>query len=276
VLPPGAGGPRPPGALPVTFDRVSFAYPAPGGSPPRVLHELSLHLEPGTVLGVLGRTGSGKSTLARLLLRFFDPQQGRVCLGGVDLRRASLEEVRRRVGLVTQEVQLFQATVRENLTFFDDTVPDERLRDVARELGLGTWLAGLPQGLDTPLAARGGGLSAGEGQLLALMRVFLKDAGLIVLDEASSRLDPATEALVEGAVDRLLGGGVVGGGAQPSATTRTAIVIAHRLATVQRADQVLVLEAGRVVEHGQRLALAADPTSHFARLMRAVEQGVRP
>jgi ATP-binding cassette subfamily B protein len=168
-----------------------------------------------------------------------------------------LDDVRRRVGLVTQEVQLFHASVCDNLTLFDPTVPDARLREVLEQVGLGPWLARQPAGLDSPLTAEGGGLglSAGEAQLLAFARVFLRDPGLVILDEASSRLDPATEALVERAVQALL-------------RDRTGIVIAHRLATVQRADDVLVLEAGRVVEHGPRALQAGDPASRFAHLLR--------
>jgi ABC-type multidrug transport system fused ATPase/permease subunit len=149
--------------------------------------------------------------------------------------------------------------VRDNLTFFDPAVPDARLHAAIEALGLAEWLASLPRGLDTPLASGGGGLSAGQAQLLAFVRVFLKEPGLVVLDEASSRLDPATERLLERAVDRLLLG-------------RTAVVIAHRLATVQRAGEIAILSAGRVVEYGQRAHLAADPASRFAALVRS---GVR-
>ena len=196
------------------------------------------------MLGLLGRTGSGKTTLTRLLFRFYDPTAGAVRANGVDLRHARLPDLRRRIGIVTQEVQLFRATVRDNLTFFDRTVPDEAILSVIHELGLTRWYESLEKGLDTVLAAGGGGLSAGEAQLLAFTRIFLKNPGLVILDEASSRLDPATEQLIERAVDRLL-------------QNRTAIIIAHRLNTVQRADEILILEGGRVLEHGERAALAA-------------------
>lgn len=255
------GGELPAGALAVKFRDVRFAYEgeapaADGGERVRAfaLDGLSFELGAGRVLGLLGRTGSGKSTLARLLFRLYDPDAGAVCLGGVDLRTVALASLRARVGLVTQDVQLFEATLRDNLTFFDPAVPDARLLAVLEELGLGAWLARLPEGLDTVIA--GGRLSAGEAQLVALARVFLKDPGLVVLDEASSRLDPATEALLERALDRLLAG-------------RTAIVIAHRLATVERADDILILEDGRILEHGPRAALASDASSRFAELRRA-------
>jgi ATP-binding cassette subfamily B protein len=151
--------------------------------------------------------------------------------------------------------------VRDNLTFFDADIDDERIERALAALGLADWLRALPSGLDTPLGAGGGGLSAGEAQLVAFARVFLQDPGLVILDEASSRLDPATEARLERAVERLLRG-------------RTAIVVAHRLATVQRADEILILEGGRVAEHGPRAALAADPDSRFAGLLRTGLQEV--
>ena len=147
--------------------------------------------------------------------------------------------------MVSQDVQLFHATLRDNLTLFSESVDDHHLLDVLFRLGLGDWAMSLPSGLDTVLPPGGGGLSAGEGQLLAFARAFLADPGLVVLDEASSRLDPATERLIERAVDHLLAG-------------RTGILIAHRLATLERADEILIVDRGRVVEHGPRGALAAD------------------
>jgi ATP-binding cassette subfamily B protein len=249
-VPNGGDKALPPGALSVELDGVSFAYETEP-----VLHEVSCRVEPGEVLGLLGRTGSGKTTISRLLFRLHDPGEGTVRLGGVDLRQADLDGLRARIGLVTQEVQVFQGTLRDNVTLFDGTVSDARLRGVFGDLGLDAWLSTLPAGLDTLLGAQGRGLSAGEAQLVALARVFLKDPGLVVLDEASSRLDPATERLLEGAITRLLAG-------------RTGVIIAHRLATVERADRVLILDRGRVAESGRRADLANDPSSHFARLLR--------
>ena len=219
-----------------------------------VLHDIAYNLEAGRVLGVLGRTGSGKTTLTRLLFRFHDPQQGVVRLGGQDLRGAQLENIWQRVGMVTQEVQLFQASVRDNLTFFDPDIPDERILEAIELLGLRDWYASLGNGLETRLSSGGRGLSAGEGQLLAFTRVFLRDPGLIILDEASSRLDPVTEQLIERAIDRLLYG-------------RTAIIVAHRLATVQRADNILILQDGRIVEYGARAVLVNNPNSRFSQLL---------
>jgi len=238
-------------ALSVEMDRVCFGY-VPDEP---ILRELSFRLEAGQVLGVLGRTGIGKSTLAKLLLRLYDPDAGRICLGGGELGDFRLTSLRQRVGLVTQEIQLFHASVRDNLSLFDPSMPDARLRGVLEELGLDDWLRRLPNGLDTLLAPGGGGISAGEAQLLAFARVFLRDPGLLILDEASSRLDPATERRIERAIDRLLEG-------------RTGIVIAHRLATIQRVDQVLILDDRGVREWGPREALAVDPASAFSALLR--------
>ncbi len=241
----------PSGALAVEFDGVDFGYdPADP-----VLHDLSFHIEPGHVLGLLGRTGSGKTTVARLLLRLYDPTAGTIRLGGVEVRQVRRSDVRRRIGMVTQDVQLFRATVRDNLTFFDQAIDDARITAALDELGLLDWLRGLPRGLDTMLGASGGGLSAGEAQLLAFARVFLRDPGLVILDEASSRLDPATERLIEQAVDRLLRG-------------RSGLIIAHRLATVQRADAILILDDGRIGEYGARAGLTGDPDSRFSNLLR--------
>jgi ABC-type multidrug transport system fused ATPase/permease subunit len=246
----GDGVALPRGALSVELDGVSFAY---GAEP--VLHRVSCRVEPGEVLGLLGRTGSGKTTISRLLFRLYDPTDGVVRLGGTDIRSLRLPVLRERVGLVTQDVQLFGGTLRDNVALFDRRVPDRRIREVFAELGLEAWLRTLPEGLDTRLGAGGRGLSAGEAQLVALARVFLKDPGLVVLDEASSRLDPATERLLERALTRLLEG-------------RTGVVIAHRLETVERADRIVILEDGRVVELGRRDDLARDPGSRFARLLR--------
>lgn len=245
-----AAKPLPGGPLSVEFDGVTFGYEDDAVT----LDGIRFRLERGRVLGLLGRTGSGKSTTARLLLRFYDPRQGAVRLEGVDIRDCKLQELRRRVGFVTQNIEIFQATVRDNLTFYDSTVEDRAIVSVLQELGLGNWFRSLPAGLDTMLESGGGGLSAGEAQLLAFARVFLSDPGLVILDEASSRLDPATEQLLEQAVSKLL-------------RNRTCVIIAHRLATIQRADDILILEDGRILEHGERRKLLADPGSRFSRIM---------
>ncbi|MCE2395506.1 ATP-binding cassette domain-containing protein, partial [Candidatus Poribacteria bacterium] len=232
------------------FQNVSFAYHE--GVP--VLHDVSFHLQPGRVLGLLGRTGSGKTTLSRLLCRFYDPISGELYLSGVSVGLARLSDLRQRVGMVTQEVQLFQGSLRDNLTLFEKTIDDEKIITALRTLELETWYRALPNGLDTEIGSGGSGLSAGEAQLLVLTRVFLKDPGLVILDEASSRLDPATEALLEQAITQLL-------------KNRTAIIIAHRLSTVQRADEILILEEGRIKEHGEYGRLVSDPNSIFLGLL---------
>jgi ABC-type multidrug transport system fused ATPase/permease subunit len=233
----------------VEFDHVSFAY----HEEQPVLRDISFQVAPGTVLGLLGRTGSGKTTIARLIFRLYDLQDGVIRLHGTDIRQATLEELRHRVAYVTQDVQLFQASIRDNITFFDGSIPDERIMAVIDALELRDWFTSLPDGLETRLQTGGRSLSAGEAQLLAFTRVFLRDPGLVILDEASSRLDPATEALIERAIDHLL-------------ASRSAIIIAHRLGTLHRADDILVLDDGQVLEYGTRKALLADTDSRFYHL----------
>jgi ATP-binding cassette, subfamily B, bacterial len=257
----------PPGALTVEFDGVSFAYAdeAPGDESPAadpeaglVLRDVSFRLPAGRVLGVLGRTGSGKTTLTRLLFRLYDPTGGAVRLGGVDIRTVAPADLRARVGMVTQDVQLFSASLRDNIAFFDPAIDDARIITALDALGLRDWLAAMPQGLDTRLAPGGAGMSAGEAQLLAFTRLLLRDPGLVILDEAASRLDLITEGRLERAVTHLLHG---------EGHRRSAIIIAHRLHTVQHADDILILDGGRVVEYGSRAVLAADPDSRFYRLL---------
>jgi ATP-binding cassette subfamily B protein len=245
------------GALAIRFDEVSFAYADDPHTP--VLSDIDFQLESGQVLGLLGRTGSGKTTVTRLIFRFYDPQLGSICLGDgtgsfVDIRETTQAHLRHRIGLVTQEVQLFHATVRDNLTLFDESIADTSIKSALAQLGLNPWLESLPEGLDTRLEAADS-LSAGEAQLLAMGRVFLADPGLVILDEASSRLDPATEALLDTAVATLIRG-------------RTAVIIAHRLSTVQRADQIMILSGGQILEYGPRAELADDPQSQFYGLLR--------
>ncbi|HEY5732060.1 MAG TPA: ABC transporter ATP-binding protein [Anaerolineales bacterium] len=240
----------------LTFDNVTFSYITPegGNGSGSVLSRLSFDLAPGSVLGLLGRTGSGKTTIGRLIFRLYDVNIGSIRINNKDLRDARLDSLRRNIAIVTQDVQLFKASIRDNLTFFDRTIPDEKIIATLEELELGDWFRSLPKGLDTELETGSRSLSAGEAQLLAFTRVFLKNPGLIILDEASSCLDPATEQKLEHAVDKLLKG-------------RTAIIIAHKLDTLHRADDVLILEKGNVIEYGNRIRLASDSTSRFYQLL---------
>lgn len=243
------GGELPVGPLAVEFAAVSFGY-----DDQLVLRDVTFRLQPGRVMGLLGRTGSGKTTIGRLLIRLYDPLSGAIRLGGTDIRSVHLADLRHRAGMVTQDVQLFHAPVRDNLTFFEPRITDKEILEVLERLGLDHWYRSLPHGLDTVLSSRGG-LSAGEAQLLAFARVFFKHPGLVVLDEASSRLDPATEALIERGVDVLL-------------ADRTAIIIAHHLKTVRRADEIMIIDNGQIQEHGERTVLERDSSSRFSALLR--------
>jgi ATP-binding cassette subfamily B protein len=236
--------------LALSFEEVTFSY----NGIDLVLDDLSFEMKPGSVLGLLGRTGSGKTTLARMIFRLYDPKSGAIQINRTDLRDMKLDSLRRSVAIVTQDVQLFHASIRDNLAFFDKSISDERILATLEELELGDWLRSLPHGLDTQLETGNRSLSAGEAQLLAFTRVFLRDPGLVILDEASSRLDPATEQRLERAIDKLL-------------QNRTAIIIAHRLDTIQRADEILILESGKVHEYGDRARLASDQSSRFHHLL---------
>jgi len=257
--------------LSVQFEHISFHYDESHSEDTienkantreeNVLEDINFQLGSGEVLGLLGRTGSGKTTLIRLLFRLYDPQSGSIHLSTKDnaqhlenIRNLPLAVLRSRIGMVTQSIELFHASVRDNLTFFDQSIPDADILSVIHDLGLARWYASLNSGLDTVLESGGGGLSAGEAQLLAFTRVFLKDPCVVVLDEASSRLDPATEHLIEKAVDRLIAG-------------RTALVIAHHLKTIGRADKIMILDRGRILEFGDRSALVLEPNSRFNQLL---------
>jgi ATP-binding cassette, subfamily B, bacterial len=235
------------GALRLEFRGVGFDY----GDGEAVLRDIDLVVPAGHSLGVVGRTGSGKTTLSRLILRLVDTTSGTFTMGGVPVTDVPLATLRRRVAMIPQEVELFAGSVRDNVTLFDPTPSDDAVRDALRQAGLGTVADG---DIHRPLGAGGGGLSAGEAQLLALARVWLRDPDLVVLDEATARVDPATEALLDDALTALMRG-------------RTTVVIAHRLSTLRHVDDILVLDHGRVAEHGPRTVLAGDPGSRYHRLL---------
>ncbi|MCR2806015.1 ABC transporter ATP-binding protein [Paenibacillus soyae] len=242
----------PDGALSLEFEQVSFSY----SKDKPVLQNISFSLQPGERLGIIGRTGSGKSSLSRALLRLYNLDSGVIRIGGVDITKLALPALYRRVGMVTQDVQLFDGTLRDNLTLFNENVTDASIMETIGQLGLRPWISAQPEGLDTHLSSGGSSLSAGEAQLFALARVFLAKPSLIVLDEPSSRLDAATEAMLQAGVNQLL-------------RHSTGIIIAHRLATLEQVDKIMVVGDGRQLEFGSREELAANPDSHYARLLQS-------
>jgi len=243
------GAVLPEGPLSVRFDHVSFRYP--GG--PVVLADVDLTLEARRKYAVVGETGSGKTTFAKLLTRLMDPAEGTVLLSGTPLPEVRFSSLRSRVVMVPQDGFLFDATVAENIRFAEPALTDEQLRAAFTELGLGDWLAGLPAGLDTAVGERGESLSVGERQLVALVRAYVADPDLLVLDEATSAVDPATEVRLQHALDLVTRG-------------RTTVAIAHRLSTAQAADEVIVVDAGRVVQRGPHSRLVAEQGSIYAKL----------
>lgn len=225
------------------LERVAFSYDGPGGDP--VLEDIDLSIGVGERLALVGPTGAGKSTLAKLIARLYDPTSGRVLLGGVDLRHASFSSLRHRVVLVPQEGFLFGGTIRDNVRVGRFDATDDEVDEALRAIGAYGHFARLPDGLETEVRERGSRLSAGERQLVSLARAALANPALLVLDEATSNLDPGTEAEVEAAVQALMEG-------------RTVVVIAHRLSTAERADRVAVVDEGRLVEVGTHDTLVAS------------------
>ena len=250
LVDPGADGrDLPRGPIDVRFDAVTFAYP----DGPPVLREVTLEIAAGTRVAIVGETGSGKSTFAKLLTRLMDPSEGAVLLDGVDVRDVAQRSLRRSVVLVPQEGFLFDDTVTANVRYGRLDASEADILARADELGLGDWVAGLPRGLDTQVGQRGESLSAGERQLVALLRAHLADPDLLVLDEATSAVDPALEMRIGRALERLMSG-------------RTSVTIAHRLSTAENADEVVVVDQGRIVQRGPHRELVGQGGSVYAGL----------
>jgi ATP-binding cassette, subfamily B, bacterial len=259
LVDPGAEGETlPRGPIDVHFERVTFAYP----EGPPVLRDVTLDIAAGMRVAIVGETGSGKSTFAKLLTRLMDPSEGAVLLDGVDVRHIRQESLRRSVVLVPQEGFLFDDTITANVRYGRLGASEADILASADELGLGDWIAGLPRGLDTRVGQRGESLSAGERQLVALLRAHLADPDLLVLDEATSAVDPALEMRIGRALERLMSG-------------RTSVTIAHRLSTAENADEVIVVDRGRVVQRGPHRELV-DQAGVYAGLHSSwvAQQGV--
>jgi ATP-binding cassette subfamily B protein len=237
----------PAGPLSIDAATIGFDY----GDDQPVIRDVDIDIAAGRSVGIVGRTGSGKTTFSRLLLRLVEVTAGELRLGGVLIADIPINELRHRVGLIPQEVELFAGTVRDNVTLFDNTPADADVVAALKRVGLESLAEG---GIHRQLGAAGAGLSAGEAQLLALARVWLRDPDLLVLDEATARVDPDTERRLEDAISALMEG-------------RTTLVIAHRLSTLRSVDEILVFEHGRVVEHGPRVDLIGDDDSKFANLL---------
>lgn len=230
----------PAGMLGVTFDDVGFAYI----EGPEVLSDVTVAVAPGARLAIVGETGSGKTTFAKLLVRLLDPSRGVVRIGGIDLRRVSWNSLRSRVAFVPQEGFLFTGTIAANVRYGHPGATDAEVAAAFHELDLDEWLGRMPEGIHTEVGERGSSLSSGERQLVALVRAWISSPDLLVLDEATSAVDPALDVALRHAIDRLIAG-------------RTSITIAHRLATAEAADRVLVFDAGRLVEEGRHRDLIA-------------------
>ena len=241
VADPVDGGKEPAaGPIDIEFSDVSFSYP----TGPRVLSDINVHIPAGTRVAVVGETGSGKTTMARLLTRLMDPATGAVSIGGVDLRDIKRDHLRSRITLVPQEGYLFTGTLADNIALGGKDVSRLDVERAMETLGLSEWASNFPEGLDTPVGQRGEQLSAGERQLVALARAAVADPDLLVLDEATSAVDPETEVRIQRALEHLTAG-------------RTSVAIAHRLSTAEAAEMVLVVDAGRIVEQGHHDELLA-------------------
>jgi ATP-binding cassette subfamily B protein len=259
IRPPTSPVPMPaPGTGRILFEAVGFAYPSRPDT--RALDGFSLEIEPGETVAFVGPSGAGKSTTFQLLLRFYDPQSGRVLVDGVDLVAARPEDVRRRIGLVPQDTVLFGASARENIRYGRPEASDAEIEGAARAAAADEFIRELPEGYDTFLGERGARLSGGQRQRIAIARAILKDPPILLLDEATSSLDAKSERAVQEALERLMQG-------------RTTIIIAHRLATVLKADRIVVMDRGRIVDIGTHAELT-ERNPLYARLSELQFSGV--
>lgn len=237
----------------LVFDGVHFAYPSRPDT--AALTDFSLHIPAGHTVAIVGSSGAGKSTLMQLLLRFYDPQRGRIAINGNDIRRYSLHDLRDQLGLVAQEAVLFSGTIADNIRYGNTTAPDDAVEHAAQQAHAWEFITELPQGIHTHIGEKGVRLSGGQRQRIAIARALLKNPPILLLDEATSALDAHNEQAVQRALDTAMQG-------------RTTLVIAHRLATIQKADRIIVLERGRIVESGshQELLEAQGTYAHMVAL----------
>jgi ATP-binding cassette subfamily B protein len=232
----------------VRFEKVNFQYSAQE----QVLRDFDLHIRPGENLALVGHTGAGKSSIAKLTARFYEFQEGRLTVDGMDIRTLDLVEYRRQLGIVSQVPFLFSGTVAENIRYANPGTSEALIIKLAREIGEGEWLETLPQGLETQVGERGGRLSMGQRQLVSLMRVLVQEPAIFILDEATASIDPFTEWQIQQALNLIL-------------QNTTSILIAHRLSTVKAADRIIVLENGQIIEEGSHQGLL-DHGGHYAEL----------
>ena len=244
-------------AMSVEFDDVTLCYKGEA----KALDSVSFKLEEGASLGLIGETGSGKSSIARLLFRFYEPSSGQIILSGKPANTIALSQLRNQIVFASQEAEIFEASVFDNVTLFDDSHSHERVRNEINRVGLGDWLDRLPDGLDTMLGQGAVGLSAGQRQMLSMTRAFLKESSLVILDEPTADLDPSTEEMFTKSLQDLLAG-------------RTVIVSAHRLKTLNLIDQIAVLNRGKLAEYGKRSELENDLGSIYAKALASQKGGL--